>query len=60
MGRFYARNAGSDRGEISAKLEGLDSKIRLINHRGYGPLRGGAHRNDLPLLWRHHGHLPFR
>jgi hypothetical protein len=37
------------------KLEGLNSKIRLINHRGYGPsLRGRRHRHDLPLLRRHH------
>ena len=47
--------AAVELGLSNSNFEGLNSKVRLINHRGYGHHTGGcAHRHDLPLLrWDH-------
>ena len=48
--------AAVELGLSNSKLEGLNSKIRLINHRGLRPsLRRSGDLDDLPVLWRNHG-----
>jgi transposase len=47
--------AAIELGLSNSKLEGLNSKIRLINHRGYwAPFRGSSDLDDLFLLRRDH------
>jgi transposase len=53
--------AAVELGLSNSKLEGLNSKIRLINHRGLRPPhRRRGHRHDLTLLLRPDRHAAYR
>jgi hypothetical protein len=47
-------------GLSNSKLEGLASKVRLINHRGYGHHSAAAVISTIDVLRRHHGHAAHR
>jgi hypothetical protein len=46
--------AAVELGLSNSKLEGLNSKVRLINHRGYGHHSAAALIAMVCVLWRHH------
>lgn len=50
--------AAIELGVSNGRLEGLNSKSRLLSHRAYGFLPRRADRDDLPLLLRHHHQPP--